>query len=384
MRLHTFLTMGLAALLAMALTAPVSAQNGRNNEKGKDRSIRGRIEVRINTHTEVTPDETRVFDSWFGGQVRGYDAIDEDTGERLDSLIHIVQDVQGNQLMVSSRHRHQAMIQLTKRTRVIFQEITPSWTPPGFNRGQRQHGGNFVAERIRPGDLVILEGIMTGHGDLLATQIRVVGHAWGWFDDDDDYYGPVNYGNRAWGEVRQVDGRRNSVEVRANIGYITLTLSREGKVLYKGREYRITNLEQGDRVVFYYERNRDNNNRSIEAYRIVALEGNDNYPRGDERHWADPSGYDRGDDRDDRDQYRNAGDWVEGSLDYIDIGVTFNKLVLRVQRGQPSVFYLSKTMSIIDEDGSRISIRDLRDGEKLRVYYTEMDGNYYATHVMAQ
>jgi len=58
--------------------------------------------------------------------------------------------------------------------------------------------------------------------------------------------------------------------------------------------------------------------------------------------------------------------------------------LLRVQRGQPSVFYLSKTMSIIDEDGSRISIRDLRDGEKLRVYYTEMDGNYYATHVMAQ
>jgi len=372
--------MGLAALLAMALTAPVPAQV---DGKAKDRSLRGRVEVRINVQTQKTPDEERIYESWFGGQVRGYDAIDDETGERLNSLLYIVQEVQGNQLFVSSRSRNREMVQLSNRTKVIFQEITPSWTPPGFNRKRGPLGGLFVANRIRPGDLVILEGMLTGQGNLLATRVRVVGHAWGWYDDDDDddYYGPVNYGNRAWGEVRLVDARRNSVEVRANIGYITLTLSRDGNVQYKGREYRITNLEKGDRIVFYYEQNRDNNGRSIEAYLIVALEGNDGYPRGDERYWTDPAGNDR---ENDRDQYRNADDWVEGSLDYIDIGVTFNKLVLRVQHGKPSVFYLPKTMPVIDEDGSRISIRELRDGEKLRVYYTEMDGNYYATRVMAR
>jgi hypothetical protein len=380
MRLHTFLALGLATLLAMALTAPVLAQGGRDDGKGNDRSLRGRITARINVHTQDTPDETRAFDSWYEGQVRGYGSIDTDTGERLNSLIHIVQEVRGNQLIVSSRYHHRAMIQLNSRTKVIFQEITPSWTPPGFNRGRRPQGGTFVANRIRPGDLVILEGVLTNRGDLLATRIRVIGHAWGWSDDDDDdYYRPTGY--RAWGEVRLVDSRRNSVEVRANTGYVTLTLSRNGKVLYKGREYRIANLEKGDRVVFYYERNQDNRDRSIEAYLIVALEGNHSYPRGDERYWADPSGYDRGDDRD---QYQNAGDWIDGNLDYIDIGVTFNKLVLRVQRGKPGVFYLPKSLLVIDEDGSRISVQSLRDGEQLRVYYMEMDGHYHATRIVAR
>jgi len=373
MRLHSFWALGLAALLAMVLTAPAPAQNGRN--EGKDRSLRGRINVRINVHTQDTPDDSRVVDSWYGSQVRGYDGIDEETGERWNTLIYIVQDVQGNQLFVSSRSGHQENIQLTGRTKVIFQEVQRTWTPPGINQWRRPQGGEFAASRIRSGDLVAVEGILT-HDGLRATRIRVIGHAWGW-NDDDNNGGPVGYRNRAWGDVVLVDMRRNSVEVRANIGYVTLTLSRDGLVQYRGREYRLTNLEKGDRVVFYYEQNRNNNDRSIEAYRIVALEDRDSYPRNDDRYWADPAG-------NDRNQYGNAGDWAEGSLDTIDIGVSMNKLVLRAGRGKPSVFYLSKSLQVIDVDGSRISLQSLRDGEQLRVYYTMTDGNYFATRIEAR
>ena len=385
MRLHTVLAMGLATLLAVALAVPTLAQDDRGNGKPKDRSIRGRVNVRININPQNNPDDARVFQSWFGWQTRGYDAIDRETGERYNTLIYVVQEVRGNQLFVSSRNRNWETVQLSSRTKVTFEEITPSWTPPGFNRGRRPQGGEFVASRIRPGDLVILEGLLTGRGDLLATRIRVIGHAWGW-DDDDDYY-PSGYGRRAYGEVRLVDSRRNQVEVRANIGYVTLELSRNGKVMYKGREYRITNLERGDRVVFYYWGNRDNNDRSIEAYLIVALEGKDGYPRGDERYWGDPKDRDIDGyrDKDNRGQYNDAGAWIEGTVDYVSTGGALNKLVLKVPRGRPDTFYLPKSMQVTDVDGDRVSLQSLRDGELLRVYYTESEGGILiATRVVAR
>ncbi|MHB0936305.1 MAG: hypothetical protein ACYC6A_07930 [Armatimonadota bacterium] len=383
MRLHTVLAMGLMALLAVALAVPTLAQDGRGKEKGKDRSVRGRVNVRININPQNDPNDARVFESWFGWQTRGYDAIDAETGERFNTLIYIVQDVDNNRLFVSSRSRNREMVQLTGRTKVTFEEIRLSWMPPGFNRGHRRQGGDFVASRIRPGDLVVLEGMLTGNGTLLATRVRVVGRAWGW-DDDDDYTG---YGQRAWGEVRQVDTRRNQVEVRSNIGYVTLELSRSGKVMYKGREYRIHNLEMGDRVVFYYWQDRGRNDRTIEAYLIVALEERHAFPRSDEHYWCDPSDNDRNGyrDRDDRDQYKDAGTWTEGSVDYIGTGERLNKLVLRVQRGRANTFYLPKSLQVIDVDGARISLQSLRDGELLRVYYTESEGDILiATKVVAR
>lgn len=385
MRLHTVLAMGLMALLAVALAVPTLAQDDRGNGKAKDRSIRGRVNVRINVNTQNDPDDARVFESWFGWQTRGYDAIDTESGERFNALTYIVQEVRGNQLFVSSRSRNWETVQLSARTKVTFQEVTPSWTPPGFNRGHRPQGGEFAASRIRPGDLVVLEGMLTGNGTLLATRIRVIGHAWGW-DNDEDYY-PSGYGQRAYGEVRLVDSRRDQVEVRSNVGYVTLTLSRSGKLMYRGREYRIENLEKGDRVVFYYWQNRDNNDRSIEAYLIVALEDNQSLPRGDERYWADPKDKDIDGyrDRDGRDQYNDAGTWIEGSVDYISTGGALNKLVLRVQRGRANTFFLPKSMQVIDVDGDRIALQSLRDGEAVRVYYTESEGGVLiATRVMAR
>jgi len=385
MRLHTILAMSLVALLAMALAVPTLAQDDRGNGKGKDRSIRGRVNVRINVNTQNDPDDARVFESWFGFQTRGYDAVDEETGEHFNSLLYIVQDVQGNQLFVSSQSRNWETVQLTARTKVTFQEVTPTWTPQGFNRGPRRQGGEFVASRIRPGDLVVLEGMLTGRGDLLATRIRVIGHAWGWGDGEDN--APSGYGQRASGEVRLIDSRRNQVEVRSNIGYVTLTLSRTGKLMYRGREYRIDNLEKGDRVVFYYWQNQDKDDRSIEAYLIVALEDNQSLPRGDERYWADPKDKDLDGyrDRDSRDQYNDAGAWIEGSVDYISTGGALNKLVLKAQRGRANTFYLPKSMQVIDTDGSRFPLQSLRDGELLRVYYTESEGGVLmATKITAR
>lgn len=372
MRLHTLLAMGLAALLAVTLAAPTLAQVGQT----KDRSLRGRISVRINIGNQNDPDDERVFQSWFGWQTRGYDAIDAETGERYNSLIYIVQDVEDNRLYVSSRTCNRETVRLTGKTKVIFEEIRPTWTPPGFNPNRRPQGGQFVASRIRPGDLVIVEGLLMGQGGILATRIRVVGRAWGW-DDDDDY----GYGQRAYGEVRSVDTRRGQVEVRANIGTVTLTLSRNGKVLHKGREYRISNLEKGDRVVFYYWDDRPGKDRTIEAYLIVALEGKDAYPRGNERYWADPKDRDLDGYRD-RDQQDT---WIEGRVDYVSTGGVLNKLVLRVQHGRANTFYLPKSMQVIDVDGDRIPLQSLRDGELLRVYYTETDGGILiATRVVAR
>jgi len=379
MRLHTLLAMGLAALLATALMGPALAQNGRNDAKPKDRSIRGRVNVRINVRPQNDPEDTRVFQSWFGGQLRGYGVIDPETGERLSDVLQIVQEVNNNWIIVANRGEVQRSIMLTPRTKVTFKEITPTWTPPGLNRSQRPRGNPFVASRIRPGDLVIAHGYLNANGKFVGTNIRVVGHAWGWYDDDDSY--PIGYGYRGWGEVRLVDTRRHTVEVRANIGYITLTLARDGRVEYRGRDYSIDNLEKGDRVVFYYRQDRDD--RSIEAYRIVALEGNQSFPRGDEYYWCDPSGNDRGDNRD---QYKDAdgGDWSEGYLDYIDTGSSFNKIVLRMKKGQPSVFFMPKSMRVVDQDGTRISIESLRDGEMLRVYYTNMDGTLFALKIVCR
>jgi len=364
------LTRALLAVMAVAISLPSTAAPN----DGKDRSARGSVSVRIVISPNNDPNDARAFQHWYGGQMRGYDRVDPETGERYSEILQIVQEVSNGWLSVSNREDFRRAIVFNQRTKVVFQNVTPTWTPPGQEHTYRpQPGNNWTISRIRPGDLIIAEGYLHANGKFVSTRIRVIGHAWGY---DDDYYFQPNYpsyeGNRAYGDVLLVDQRRNEVEVRANIGYRTLSLGRNGTVLINGRRANIQELRKGDRIVFYYQRD---HNRNLEVYHIVRLDAQQAYPRDTERYWGDPNVYDYAD---------NTGTWMEGTLDYISTGAMFNRMVLRADRGHVVTFNLPTQMTIIDYDGTRIPINRLREGEKLRVYYTDLEGTLFATKVVCR
>ena len=366
MRLNNLLIWGLLALLAVAVTLPSLAQPN----KAKDRSVRGQASVKIVIGNNAQED-TRTFQRWYDGQVRGYNRIDPETGERYSDLLQLVEEVNNGWLIVSNRVDSRRSVVYNARTKVVFEDNTPSWTPPGYQHNRRSHNGPPAISRIRPGDLIIAQGYMNASGKFVGTTIRVVGSSWGWYDDD-YYTTPIHTGYRAWGDVTNVDARREQIEVRSNTGLRTVSLTRTGVVLYNNREIKLETLRRGDRVVFYFTRDQD---RSVEAYRIVRIDDRQAFPRDKESYWADPKDY-RTDD--------NRGTFMDGRLDRVTSAGLFYKLELRVDRGRTVTFTMPRNMKVIDEDGDLISINSLREGENLRVHYTDLDGMNYALRVVCR
>jgi len=371
----TCLSWALAAVLAAALAGPVRAQSDTANAITRDRSDRGRTAVRIVTTTGDAASDTRAMQQFMGGQFRRYTTVDPETGERISDLLQMVEEVKDGYLLVSNQTDRLRTIVITNRTKLTFTAVDTRDTDRShwmYGRGpQGNAAGGVVTARLRPGDLLIAQGYLNAVGKFVGTNLRVVGHAYGWYDDA-DY---ATSGTRGYGEVRSVDRTRDRIEVQSNLGTLTVSLSRGGEVLYRDRQIGIRDLQRGNRVVFYsYATGRN----SLEAFRIVQLSDGQAYPRGNERYWADPRGWNGDNDRGD------TGEWMEGNLDYISTGVLLHKLVLNTTRGRSTTFMLSKSLRVIDRDGSRISINALREGELLRVYYTNVDGVLFATRIEAR
>lgn len=387
MRYITLLAWALVAALAVTLVGPIMAQDDKGEGKalGKDRSDRGRASVRIEVTTDETTDN-RAMQQFMGGQFRRYNSIDPVTGERISDLLQMVVEVNNGYLLVANQTDYRRSIVLTDRTRVTFEQIrgreerpdfwlTPGRPRPGDRNDQvrgtdQARGSAFVTDRLRPGDLLIAQGYLNAAGKFVGTELRVMGHADGWYDDE-----YASRGIRLYGEVRSVDGRRDRAEVQTNQGTRTVELARNGELLYRGREYEMRDLEKGDRVVIYAD---DDARTTVDAIRIVVLEDRQAYPRGDERYWADPPNWWTNDDD------RDNGTWMEGNLNYIQQGALLHRLVLNGPRNRSTTFLLSKTLKVIDRDGTRISLNTLREGELLRVYYTDVDGTFFATRIEAR
>lgn len=372
MKLHTAMTWGLAAVLA--LTAwPAYAQKGQG-PKGRDDDNDRRPTVRVIIQKTDDNDDVRAFQGWFNLQVRDYNnAIDPETGERIGDLVQLVTDVAPGRVNVIDRANSRRTVLMTDRTRLTFEARAE--TAMGPTRGNPRKGTDLTS-RLRPGDLIISYGYLRSNGDFTAMNVRVVGQARGWgYNDDDDWYGQ-HYGFRAWGEVRDVDTRRNEVRIDSNLGTVTLTFSRDAEFIYNNKTISLRNLERGDRVVFYY---REQGTRTLQVYRLVALRDGERYPEGDRPCYTDP------DYRDGRDRWnddeRGTTPVVEGRLNYISSGVLFNKLVLQTNDGRTITVRTSKSLDAIDRNGDRLALFNLREGDWLRVYYNDIAGTFFAERV---
>ena len=159
MRIHIMIALLLAAFCLSAQAAPGNG-NGPQRDKEREREREQRAIIRVVVVPENDQDELRAYQLWFGQQVRGYEEIDRDTSERLSDLLHVVTGVAGNEVTVAGRHNMRQTVTLNRGTQVIFQEMTPTWAPPGLHRGRPANPpGAFAAQRLRPGDLVTVDGL---------------------------------------------------------------------------------------------------------------------------------------------------------------------------------------------------------------------------------
>lgn len=365
MRYHTVMIWGLAVALSSTLALPALAKK---DDGGWEARPGAQVFV-----TNGTDDDARAFQQWYGEQVRGYDEIDAATGECVGDLLQLVAESTDGLLTLYDRQsvRHTAVV--TSRTRITFEPSKRSWEPPGLGRSRSLPRDAERASRIRAGDLVIAQGYLRANGGFVATNIRVVGHSWGWGTDENPSV-PTYDGYRAWGDITRVDSRGRIV-VDSNVGQRYLTLSRGGVVLVDNRPVSLNHLRRGDRVVFYYLRR--TNDMTVEAYRIVLLRSGDADPIIGKPCCTDPY-YDPHQDAEHADM---AGPVAEGCLEYVSAGLFFNKMVLTAPGGQQYTLRLGKSLQAVGRSGERISILNLRKGERLRVYYFELAGGYFAQRV---
>lgn len=367
MRYTSALAGALTALLALTFAMPGHADRDNDHrkdwkEQGNDPSV-----VCASSSTGDTQDDTRTFQAWYGQQLRGYEQTDRETGARLCDLLQMITEVSGNRLIVVNQADTRRQVTVTDRTQVVFQLVNAaqsSWE----RRDRNYQPGAFIASRLRPGDLAIVEGYLHVSGSLVATRIRVVGHARGW--DDETYQSPVDYGYRGYGEIRSVDERHNRIDVNGKLTPHALTLTAGAEVQVDGRQEDIYALRRGDRIVYYA---RYDSGVSLDVYRVVRLRADQAYPKDDHPYWADP---DNG-----SEQHGDRDTTLEGRLNAITSGLFLMKIAVRTELGRNVTVYASKGLMAIGRDGNRVSILRLRAGDQLRIAYTEFNGNLFATRI---
>lgn len=356
MRYHNLFTWAVMLVLGLALTMAASAQrdNGNNNNG-----------LRIGQRNQDDADDQRVYQQWFREQVRGYDEIDPESGEPINVLLHLVTDVRGARIEIMDRDYDRHTVLVTDRTRVSYQSVRRSYTPQG-QRARPLPPDPARASKVRPGDLVIVQGYLRANGQFTASTLRIVDHAYGWGDDWNDMPGFSGY--RAWGEILEVNVSRGTMVINTDSGRKTVSLARNGIVLAKGKEEAFTYLRRGDRVVFYY---RNNSGSTLQVYRIVWLDRNDRYPQSNRPHWADP---------DDDDQAGLLA--ITGRIISLRTGsVFFNRMVIRTDNGQEINLRIGKAVKATDRYGDGIELDRLRSGDRVRVRYNDLNGIYVAYSV---
>lgn len=368
----------LAMLIALFLTIPALAKPG----DGPDgRGENDKTRVRIIIENDNNQDDVRVYQNWYGNQVAGYNEIDQLTGERVGDLLQLVTDVTRDSVTVADRAYGRHTMLLAPQTAIVFTKQTGNggWDHGNGNdrngnnrwdRGNDRNRPSDVTRYLTAGDLVIVNGFLRSNGAFVASNIRVMGRAWGNGGCNDDYQ--PTYGQRGFGEINSVDYRYGRIEVNTNAGRRALYLAKGGEILVNGQKQTLQYLRRGDRIVYYF---RDTNRTTVEAYRIMVLQKDDGYPDGDRPHRCDPD-------------YRDGGNnpapnmpMLEGRLECLSTGVLFNKLTLTPNYGKSVTVYVPKTVDAVDEDGDTISLLNLRQGERLQVYYTDVAGAFIAQQI---
>lgn len=346
---------GVLTLLIAAFTFPALARPG-DDKKDDNRGAKIHVIVRDND-----PDDSRAFQSWYGAQISNYRDIDPETGERIGELLQLVTGVSRGSITLLDRESNRRTAILTNATRITYpQPIT----------GTRGHGNAPDARQyLRQGDLVIAGGYLRANGQFVATSLRVMGHLRGW-DNEENTPAPPQYGYRAWGTVRMVDVRYRRIEVDANIGRRLVNLPHDVQVIVNGNTSSLTYLRPGDRVVFYY---RQYGSKTLDAYRVVVLRAQETYPDGDRPYCTDPD-YGPAD-------VSPSAPMLEGRLESMTTSAVFNKIAVKTNAGRTLTIFVPKSLEAVDERGQRISLFNLREGERLRVYYTETLGSYFAQRI---
>jgi hypothetical protein len=370
MKMQSVVRWGLTVVMTLVLALPVLAKPDRDRDD--DHGDRDDARVRITIQQNDANDDTRVYRQWYGAQVGGFNEIDKETGERIGDLLQLVADVGKDRIIITDRDNARRTVLLNGQTRVIFVTNQPG---NGYGNG---HGNGYgpngrmadAARHLDEGDLVILGGYLKADGSFVASQIRVMGEVRRWGGGNDDYR--PTYGQRAWGEVVSVDYRYGRIEVNTDTGRRSIYLERGGEILGKGQKQTLQYLHKGDRVVYYY-RNTPTRN-SFEVYRIVILDKVDVCPDGNRPHCADPD-------------YKQGGNnapnlpALDARLEGISTGTLFNKLTISTNNGKQVNVYVSKSVDATDDRGNRISLLNLRYGDRLRIYYTEVAGVLFAQQI---
>ncbi|MHB9130754.1 MAG: hypothetical protein ACYDBB_06650 [Armatimonadota bacterium] len=372
MRYSITLSWAMGALMALGLMAPAQAKPHDNNE---DRG-NGRSNVRV-VVVNKDDDDRRAFESWYNDQVRDYNDIDPITGERIGALLQLVTDVSRNRLTVLDRSNVRHTVLLNNRTSVTYEPRRghEAFSSREYDNNRR---GPIAATMIRPGHLILVQGFMHYSATMVATQVRIMGRTNGWsaYDDDDT---PSWSGYRGYGEVRDVDTRRNrvTITITINTGVRTIHLRDNGEFLVDGQRKPLSYLRRGDRIMFYCK---DRNNDDLfEADLIVILRDKDTYPDGDRPHKCDPDWYHGG--KPTGGSHYDDRNVIEGRITDINTRLLFNEINLRGTDGRTKSVYAFKTLEVIDRDGRRTSVLKLREGDWLRVYYKESNGNRIAQRI---
>lgn len=366
MRYQTLVAWGMALAIGMGVAA--------NAQRAKFEKREGRTIKVVTITRDNDQDDSRAFQNWYGEQVRGYDGIDRETGEPYHQLLQFVTDINGGRLVLVDRQNDRHQVVVTKYTKISYEPATRSNEPPTVRRGRPLPADPDRASRVRPGDLVIVQGYLRANGQLAASQIRIIDHVWGWesgdeYDNDDDDAGYQGFdGYRAYGTVADISLLRSTVVIETNNGRKTIELNRGGEVIVQGNRGALTALRRGDRVVFYYT---NQGFATLKTYRIVWLDDAQKFPNGNRPYWADP-------------KYTNHAanePVVEGRLESVFAGTYFNRIQVRSSEGRMISLRLMKGLPIYDEDGVKVTIEKLRDNESVRVYYLQMNDGMFARKI---
>ena len=365
MRTNTMLACGMAMLMAFGISMPARAD--RNDNPGHD-------DHRAPAVTEDNDrNETQAFQAWYGLQMRDYDRVDEETGERLADLAQMVVDVNDGNLLVTDASNLRRGIFITPRTQIFSQR---RGEPRHDIGGTRKPTGEIIRrhtdEIFHAGDLIVAEGYLKVNGGIAATTIRVIGRVRGYGFDDDR----PSYGYRAYGEVRMAG--RGKIEVNTATGRRSISLEKDAAILIGGQARSLYELRRGDRIVFYARQNSANGD--VVAYRVYALGVNDRYPDGDRPHSADP------DTRDTHNDNNNHADAhvLEGRMQNILVSVFFNKMTLSDDKGNELSIRFAKSLQWTDRRGNKVSMADVRKDSRLKITYTEIAGSMFAQQIVVQ
>jgi len=365
MRTNMLLACGMAMLMALGISMPARAD--RNDNPGHD-DHRGPVVTEDNDRNE-----TQAFQAWYGQQMRDYDRVDEETGERLADLAQMVVDVNEGNLLVTDASNLRRGIFITPRTLIFSQRHGETRHDIG---GIRKPTGEMIRrhtdEIFHTGDLIVAEGYLKVNGGIVATTIRVIGRVRGYGFDDNQ----PGYGSRAYGDVRMVDGRHGKIEVNTRTGRRSIYLEKDAAILIDGKVRSLYELHRGDRIVFYCRQNIADGD--VVAYRVYALGANDRYPDGDRPHNADP------DTRDIHNDHHVDAKVLEGRLQSVLVSLFFDKLTLRGDDGTDCSIRFARSLQWTDRRGNKVTMADVRKDARLKITYTEIAGSMFAQQIVVQ